>query len=72
MPLKEFKCTGCKEVFEALVFNKSDEDRLTCPKCGSKQLTILFSAFSVSGTEKKVSSISSCTSCSTKSCNTCK
>lgn len=73
MPIKEYKCTVCKEAFEALILNKLDEKNLTCPKCGNRKLTLLFSAFSVAGTEKKVSSSgSSCTSCSTKTCNTCR
>jgi putative FmdB family regulatory protein len=73
MPIKEYKCTGCKETFEALILSKSEEKNLICPKCGSKKLMLLFSAFSVAGAEKRVSSqATSCTSCSSQTCSTCK
>ncbi|MEO0093323.1 MAG: FmdB family zinc ribbon protein [candidate division WOR-3 bacterium] len=73
MPIKEYQCNGCQEAFEVLLLNKADEKDLRCPKCGSRKLTLLLSAFAVAGTEKKViSSKGSCTGCQTKTCSTCK
>lgn len=37
MPLYDFKCTKCKEVFE--VFQSWDYVEVFCPKCNSNELT---------------------------------
>ena len=31
MPIYEYRCKGCGEKFEALVFNR--DDKVSCPKC---------------------------------------
>jgi len=71
MPLFEYKCEICKNIFEELIFTKNDEKELCCPKCKSKDVHKLISLFGVAGTEKKVSA-GSCSHCSTKNCSTCK
>ncbi len=44
MPLHEYKCCGCGQIFEELIRTEEDELKLTCPKnCGSKQFTRLMS-----------------------------
>ena len=37
MPIYEFKCLKCQEIFELLVRNNDDETELQCPKCNSKE-----------------------------------
>ena len=44
MPIFEFACTSCDSVFEKLVYDSSEA--VSCPKCGSAQLTKLLSATS--------------------------
>lgn len=46
MPLYEFECHGCHKRFEELVSSSSDVE---CPKCGSRDLEKLMSAFAVGG-----------------------
>ena len=49
MPLYSYKCKDCEEEFDYLVFGKSDEEELKCPKCGSKDLERLLSTFGMGG-----------------------
>ena len=35
MPIHDFLCHGCGELFEALIQSSADEDRNDCPACGS-------------------------------------
>ncbi len=44
MPIFEFLCTSCGNVFEKVVYGGSEE--VCCLKCGSAQLTKLLSATS--------------------------
>ncbi|HYM97193.1 MAG TPA: zinc ribbon domain-containing protein [Candidatus Sulfotelmatobacter sp.] len=47
MPIYEFKCGKCAEVFEVMGSYAEREKEHACPKCGStdvKQLVSLFSA----------------------------
>jgi putative FmdB family regulatory protein len=71
MPIYEYRCTKCEDVFEKLVFGK---DEVVCPKCGG-QVDKLMSAcsfkssagdFKTSGSGK-----SGCSGCSATSCATC-
>jgi putative FmdB family regulatory protein len=43
MPLYEFECRSCRQVFEELVRPGSTEP-VTCPNCGSKDAERLLSA----------------------------
>lgn len=45
MPLYEFKCNDCGKKFTALV-GYLERENVTCPACGSKNLTQLISACS--------------------------
>jgi putative FmdB family regulatory protein len=52
MPIFEFLCTSCGNVFEKLVYETSDV--ATCNKCGNAELTKLLSSFSsLSGARQK-------------------
>lgn len=46
MPLFEFKCNDCDNVFEELIL-KNQDDNPACPKCGNKNVEKLLSAGSV-------------------------
>ena len=46
MPIYEYQCSGCEQVFEAIVQGSQTP---SCPGCGGKKLNKLFSTFAVSG-----------------------
>jgi len=50
MPLYEYSCRKCSRRFEALVFGT---EKPSCPKCHGRDLEKLFSAFAVSGADRK-------------------
>ncbi len=45
MPIYEFKCNHCGDVFEHLIFS-SDGDETACPTCGDEDTCRLMSSFS--------------------------
>lgn len=53
MPIYEYRCNGCGEIFENLVFASEIEESYPCPVCGAKDtvrvLCIFTSASSQSG-----------------------
>ncbi|MBN1470765.1 MAG: zinc ribbon domain-containing protein [Syntrophaceae bacterium] len=63
MPIYEFRCKKCKKIFESLVFSSSEEKKLACPKCGTKQPQKVMSVFA--------GGKSGCSSCSSSSCSSC-
>ena len=48
MPIYEYKCNNCDEIFDKLV-SFSHKDEIECPECNSVQTTKLMSAFASSG-----------------------
>lgn len=67
MPIFEYKCKECGLEFELLV---SGHDKyISCSKCGSDNLSKMFSLFGMSGVEKQTSS--GCSSCKSSSCKSC-
>jgi putative FmdB family regulatory protein len=46
MPLYEFKCSGCGNVFEFLARSSTDAPE-KCPKCGAEKPAKQFSAFAI-------------------------
>ena len=62
MPIFEFKCKKCKNIFEELIYSSAEEKKLVCPQCGSKKTEKLMSVFA--------GSKSSCSSCASTSCST--
>ncbi len=66
MPVYEYKCKKCGEIFEILVFGNKT---IKCPKCESEEVTKIFSTFVTKGVQK---GNSKCTSCGLSSCSSCK
>ncbi len=63
MPIYEFKCKHCGNVFEYLQL-KSDENNAPCPRCGKNDTDRLLSTFSsVSSSGKKGTQTLSSASC---------
>ena len=60
MPIYEYRCKHCAHDFEALVWSRSDEQSICCPKCESTEIRRLLSAFCTSGGGASESSKSSC------------
>ncbi|MGB9791255.1 MAG: FmdB family zinc ribbon protein [Thermacetogeniaceae bacterium] len=44
MPIFDFKCNDCGERFTELLASYFEKDKVSCPKCGSKNVTLLISA----------------------------
>jgi len=72
MPLYEFRCLECQEVFEILVIKSDDQKEMKCPKCGAENFERVMSAAAFamgdSGSSSNVSTQSR--SCSGGSCTT--
>jgi putative FmdB family regulatory protein len=49
MPIHEYSCDDCQEVFEQLIWRASEEEDLSCPKCGHKKVKRLISRSSIGG-----------------------
>lgn len=64
MPIYEFKCKKCGNVFEFLCFRSADSDGVACPSCGDNKTEKLLSTFSScsSGSDSAFSS-SAASSC---------
>ncbi len=46
MPLYEYVCKDCDQHFsKVLTLHEYEEDKITCPKCGSKNTEQLVTAF---------------------------
>mgnify|MGYP001561655318 CR=1 FL=1 len=70
MPIYEFHCDQCENEFEKLVLNTSE--KIACPKCKSKKIHRMMSAFAFSsGGKVKTVASSSCSGCTATSCSTC-
>ena len=44
MPIYEFRCEGCSEIFEHLAMSSNDEFQAKCPHCGGGELSRVMSA----------------------------
>ncbi|MBD3286312.1 zinc ribbon domain-containing protein [candidate division WOR-3 bacterium] len=73
MPIREFRCRKCGNVFEFLVLKDSDKKGLRCPSCKAKDLEVMLSVFGVAGAGKKSDSSSGggCGTCSSGNCSIC-
>ncbi|MFZ1729210.1 MAG: zinc ribbon domain-containing protein [Bacteroidota bacterium] len=61
MPIFEYKCTDCEEVYDVLHKGAENPDIVQCPSCESHSYVKKFSSFSAS-TSGGASSASSCES----------
>ena len=61
MPIYEFRCKKCKNIFESLIFSSMEEKKLSCPECGTKKPQKVMSVFA--------GGKSNCSSCSSTSCS---
>ena len=46
MPLFEFRCLKCDDVFEMLVISEKEEIEMKCPKCGAEDFERVMSTTS--------------------------
>ncbi|MCG8405878.1 MAG: hypothetical protein MI923_11850 [Phycisphaerales bacterium] len=65
MPILEFYCPNCDEVFEELVRSSQKKSSIACPTCKNKQVSRQVSVFSARGAsaEKAASVPSACGRC---------
>ena len=72
MPIYEFKCLKCNDLFEVLVRNEQEEAQLRCPKCQSTEFErVISAARHAMGDAKGQSDASSVTrNCASGSCTT--
>ena len=45
MPIYEYRCRYCGEIFESFRGIKDSDDEIVCPKCGEKKPDKLISSF---------------------------
>ncbi|MBF0099859.1 MAG: zinc ribbon domain-containing protein [Desulfobacterales bacterium] len=73
MPIYEFKCDQCHDIFELVVMNSNDDQEIKCPKCESQAFERVMSAtnyhHAYAANAQHRSSTQS-RSCSTGSCHT--
>ncbi len=72
MPIYEFKCAQCNEVFELLAVKSDDTVNVTCPHCKGENLERVLSRVSinVSGGDKGHKTSVTERSCADGSCQT--
>jgi putative FmdB family regulatory protein len=59
MPIHEFECKSCGNIFEYLCLRKDDKDHVLCPACRHGEVEVLLSTFSSTGSMPSSSSCSS-------------
>ncbi len=53
MPRYEYHCEACNKEFElVLTLHEHDEEKIKCPKCGSKKVQQMVTAFTVVTSKK--------------------
>ncbi|MGO9311710.1 MAG: FmdB family zinc ribbon protein [Syntrophobacteraceae bacterium] len=53
MPIHEFKCKSCDNVFEYLCIRSDEKDQVLCPSCGNCETEVLLSTFCCRGSTNK-------------------
>ncbi|MCD6405553.1 MAG: zinc ribbon domain-containing protein [Planctomycetes bacterium] len=71
MPLYEYKCGECGEVFEALLKMSERDTAPRCPSCGCETTGRLLSVFASHCSGGAGQGRGSCASCSGGSCSVC-
>ena len=59
MPIFEYRCSNCNEVFEHLRLSRSD-NRVECPSCGGSKVQQMVSLFAAQTGGKSSSSFGDC------------
>ncbi|MBU0729926.1 MAG: zinc ribbon domain-containing protein [Proteobacteria bacterium] len=69
MPIYEYKCQDCNNMFEALIISANDLDQIECPKCESRKVkkTISASSFRLASSSSNSIPAGALSGCSTKS-----
>jgi putative FmdB family regulatory protein len=49
MPLYEYRCRSCGNLFEMLRYLRDADTDLECPKCGAEEVERQFSTFAAGG-----------------------
>jgi|UniRef100_A0A7V5XHE5 putative FmdB family regulatory protein len=71
MPIYEFQCEDCGEIFEELILGNR-EDEIVCKKCKSSRVKKLMSQVAFKSGGKFVSSLgSACSTCKGGTCSSC-
>ncbi len=73
MPIYEFKCLDCNNVFELLLINNDETHEMVCPKCQGENFERIMSATSYAMGPSSGESLgpkSQTRTCSTGSCTT--
>jgi putative FmdB family regulatory protein len=72
MPIFEFKCSKCEDLFEMLVMKKDEDVEMQCPKCGSEEFERVISStnYAFGGSGAKAGVASQSRKCSGGSCTT--
>ena len=77
MPLYEFVCKPCDEVFEVLFKSSTEKKKIVCPKCGGDEVSKKFSLFGTRtagdpGSFRSSTGGGGCGTCAASSCSGCK
>ena len=77
MPIYEFVCRPCDEVFEVLFRSFAEKKKVTCPSCGGDDVAKKISVFGTrtaaeAGSFSSSAGGSGCGSCSASSCKGCR
>jgi putative FmdB family regulatory protein len=73
MPIYEFKCLKCNDIFELLLMTNDQKLEPSCPKCHSREIERVLSAASYNignRTGQSNGAISQSRTCSSGSCTT--
>ena len=72
MPIYEFRCLKCNEIFELLFMSDQDSKEMKCPHCQSEEFERILSAsnFSISGSSPRPQTNISTKACGDDSCGT--
>lgn len=71
MPIYEYLCNNCKELFEALRPIKDSDKQVCCPICNSINTKRKVSSFQAFSGDHRITQSSNCSGCSHSNCSTC-
>jgi len=72
MPIYEFRCLSCRDIFELLFLTENDKKEIRCPHCGGEELERVLSVTNYAkGASSRGPQVStSTTSCGEGTCGT--